>query len=61
MPQEINETTRGVFTAFEFAKDSFLIIVMNFAFLLFTSQNTIQPAYRLFGRSSIGLKIWLTK
>ncbi|MFT7436227.1 MAG: hypothetical protein ACI8UX_002027 [Psychromonas sp.] len=53
MPQEINETTRGVFTAFEFAKDSFLIIVMNFAFLLFTSQNTIQPAYRLFDRSSI--------
>lgn len=62
IPKEINEGTRGIYTAYEFSKGSFLIIALNFAFMLFTEKNNIQAAYRLFDNSNTDcIKIFLSK
>lgn len=49
IPKQIDESTRGIYTAYQFYEESYILLALHFAFMLFTDAEKADDAYKLFG------------
>ena len=52
IPEEISKQNKGIVTAYEFFKDSYLILSVNFAFMIFTSDVSLNSAFKEFNNKN---------